>query len=93
MTMCFVKCESVKSLFVCWLFAGDFKCPIKEEIAITSGEWEVLGRHGSNVSLRSRCVDILHAMGRWYLGPHKSVHVVLVRLCSLRRADPATAWY
>lgn len=28
---------------------SDFKCPIKEEIAITSGEWEVLGRHGSNV--------------------------------------------
>uniref|UniRef100_A0A8B9TPK3 dipeptidyl-peptidase IV n=1 Tax=Anas platyrhynchos TaxID=8839 RepID=A0A8B9TPK3_ANAPL len=27
---------------------SDFKCPIKEEIAITSGEWEVLGRHGSN---------------------------------------------
>nr|XP_009943729.1 PREDICTED: dipeptidyl peptidase 8 isoform X4 [Opisthocomus hoazin] len=28
---------------------SDFKCPIKEEIAITSGEWEVLGRHGSNI--------------------------------------------
>uniref|UniRef100_A0A8C0HAU2 dipeptidyl-peptidase IV n=1 Tax=Chelonoidis abingdonii TaxID=106734 RepID=A0A8C0HAU2_CHEAB len=28
---------------------GDFKCPIKEELAITSGEWEVLGRHGSNI--------------------------------------------
>ncbi|XP_051827803.1 dipeptidyl peptidase 9 isoform X3 [Antechinus flavipes] len=25
----------------------DFKCPIKEEIALTSGEWEVLARHGS----------------------------------------------
>ncbi|XP_062439425.1 dipeptidyl peptidase 8 isoform X5 [Rhea pennata] len=40
---------------------SDFKCPIKEEIAITSGEWEVLGRHGSNVSLCSCCVDILKA--------------------------------
>uniref|UniRef100_A0A7M4DVQ6 dipeptidyl-peptidase IV n=1 Tax=Crocodylus porosus TaxID=8502 RepID=A0A7M4DVQ6_CROPO len=27
---------------------SDFKCPIKEELAVTSGEWEVLGRHGSN---------------------------------------------
>ncbi|GCC39931.1 hypothetical protein chiPu_0023736, partial [Chiloscyllium punctatum] len=27
--------------------ADDFKCPIKEEIALTSGEWEVLARHGS----------------------------------------------
>uniref|UniRef100_A0A8B9TMI0 dipeptidyl-peptidase IV n=1 Tax=Anas platyrhynchos TaxID=8839 RepID=A0A8B9TMI0_ANAPL len=35
---------------------GDFKCPIKEEIAITSGEWEVLGRHGSNVSICSCCM-------------------------------------
>ncbi|XP_063452797.1 dipeptidyl peptidase 8 isoform X9 [Pan paniscus] len=30
---------------------SDFKCPIKEEIAITSGEWEVLGRHGSNIQV------------------------------------------
>lgn len=52
-----VKCASVKSLF-----AGDFKCPIKEEIAITSGEWEVLGRHGSNVSLCFCCMVILQAV-------------------------------
>ncbi|XP_005990176.1 dipeptidyl peptidase 8 [Latimeria chalumnae] len=26
-----------------------FQCPIKEEVALTSGEWEVLGRHGSNI--------------------------------------------
>ncbi|XP_072889284.1 dipeptidyl peptidase 8-like isoform X2 [Hemitrygon akajei] len=25
----------------------DFKCPIKEELPLTSGDWEVLGRHGS----------------------------------------------
>ncbi|OXB70227.1 UNVERIFIED_CONTAM: hypothetical protein H355_004855, partial [Colinus virginianus] len=25
----------------------DFKCPIKEEVALTGGEWEVLARHGS----------------------------------------------
>lgn len=25
----------------------DFKCPIQEEVALTSGEWEVLARHGS----------------------------------------------
>ncbi|KAJ7311160.1 hypothetical protein JRQ81_006765 [Phrynocephalus forsythii] len=30
-------------------FVGDFLCPIKEEVPITSGDWEVLGRHGSNI--------------------------------------------
>ncbi|XP_043933383.1 dipeptidyl peptidase 8 [Protopterus annectens] len=29
--------------------SDDFKCPVKEELAVTSGEWEVLGRHGSNI--------------------------------------------
>ncbi|NXU63578.1 DPP9 peptidase, partial [Horornis vulcanius] len=29
----------------------DFKCPIKEEIALTAGEWEVLARHGSKVGV------------------------------------------
>ena len=29
--------------------AGDFKCAIKEEVTLTSGEWEVLARHGSKV--------------------------------------------
>uniref|UniRef100_A0A672V5J0 dipeptidyl-peptidase IV n=1 Tax=Strigops habroptila TaxID=2489341 RepID=A0A672V5J0_STRHB len=27
----------------------DFKCPIKEEVALTGGEWEVLARHGSKI--------------------------------------------
>ncbi|KAE8618444.1 hypothetical protein XENTR_v10009385 [Xenopus tropicalis] len=27
----------------------DFRCHIKEEVAVTSGEWEVLGRHGSTI--------------------------------------------
>nr|XP_012624691.1 dipeptidyl peptidase 9 isoform X3 [Microcebus murinus]XP_012624692.1 dipeptidyl peptidase 9 isoform X3 [Microcebus murinus]XP_020139416.1 dipeptidyl peptidase 9 isoform X3 [Microcebus murinus] len=27
----------------------EFKCPIAEEIALTSGEWEVLARHGSKI--------------------------------------------
>ncbi|XP_004865777.1 dipeptidyl peptidase 9 isoform X2 [Heterocephalus glaber] len=27
----------------------EFKCPIKEETALTSGEWEVLARHGSKI--------------------------------------------
>ncbi|XP_068393324.1 dipeptidyl peptidase 9 isoform X2 [Eschrichtius robustus] len=27
----------------------EFKCPIKEEITLTSGEWEVLARHGSKI--------------------------------------------
>uniref|UniRef100_A0A8C9JJN3 dipeptidyl-peptidase IV n=1 Tax=Panthera tigris altaica TaxID=74533 RepID=A0A8C9JJN3_PANTA len=31
------------------LLADEFKCPIKEEIALTSGEWEVLARHGSKI--------------------------------------------
>ncbi|XP_019751885.1 dipeptidyl peptidase 9 isoform X4 [Hippocampus comes] len=28
---------------------GQFKCAIKEEVALTSGEWEVLARHGSKI--------------------------------------------
>lgn len=31
--------------------ADDFKCPIKEEVALTAGEWEVLARHGSKVGV------------------------------------------
>uniref|UniRef100_A0AAQ5X0F6 dipeptidyl-peptidase IV n=1 Tax=Amphiprion ocellaris TaxID=80972 RepID=A0AAQ5X0F6_AMPOC len=31
------------------LSAGDFKCAIKEEVTLTSGEWEVLARHGSKI--------------------------------------------
>uniref|UniRef100_A0A673HD73 dipeptidyl-peptidase IV n=1 Tax=Sinocyclocheilus rhinocerous TaxID=307959 RepID=A0A673HD73_9TELE len=27
----------------------DFKCPIEEEVTLTSGEWEVLARHGSKI--------------------------------------------
>uniref|UniRef100_A0A7N8YC47 dipeptidyl-peptidase IV n=1 Tax=Mastacembelus armatus TaxID=205130 RepID=A0A7N8YC47_9TELE len=27
----------------------DFKCPVKEEVAITSGEWEVLANHGAKI--------------------------------------------
>ncbi|XP_062452148.1 dipeptidyl peptidase 9 isoform X2 [Rhea pennata] len=27
----------------------DFKCPIKEEVALTCGDWEVLARHGSKI--------------------------------------------
>ncbi|KAJ7308324.1 hypothetical protein JRQ81_008859 [Phrynocephalus forsythii] len=28
---------------------GDFRCPIKEEVPLTSGEWEVLARHGYKI--------------------------------------------
>ncbi|XP_028672429.1 dipeptidyl peptidase 9 [Erpetoichthys calabaricus] len=28
---------------------GDFTCPIKDELALTIGEWEVLARHGSKI--------------------------------------------
>lgn len=31
--------------------ADDFKCPVKEEVALTAGEWEVLARHGSKVGV------------------------------------------
>ncbi|ETE59655.1 Dipeptidyl peptidase 9, partial [Ophiophagus hannah] len=31
------------------VFSGDFKCPLKEEVALTSGEWEVLARHGYKI--------------------------------------------
>uniref|UniRef100_H9GKV8 Dipeptidyl peptidase 9 n=1 Tax=Anolis carolinensis TaxID=28377 RepID=H9GKV8_ANOCA len=28
---------------------SDFKCPLKEEVALTNGEWEVLARHGYKI--------------------------------------------
>uniref|UniRef100_A0A8C6XGW1 dipeptidyl-peptidase IV n=1 Tax=Naja naja TaxID=35670 RepID=A0A8C6XGW1_NAJNA len=31
------------------LLVGDFLCHVKEELPLTSGEWEVLGRHGSDI--------------------------------------------
>lgn len=40
-------------LFSCLL--DDFKCPIKEEVALTGGEWEVLARHGSKVVVIFSC--------------------------------------
>lgn len=37
-------------LLISWSgFIGDFKCAVKEEVTLTSGEWEVLARHGSKV--------------------------------------------
>lgn len=41
---------SVKFLSCLCIFVDDFKCPVKEEVPITSGEWEVLARHGSKVT-------------------------------------------
>uniref|UniRef100_A0A8C7PW32 dipeptidyl-peptidase IV n=1 Tax=Oncorhynchus mykiss TaxID=8022 RepID=A0A8C7PW32_ONCMY len=32
-----------------FLPSSDFKCAIKEEVTLTSGEWEVLARHGSKI--------------------------------------------
>uniref|UniRef100_G3T355 dipeptidyl-peptidase IV n=1 Tax=Loxodonta africana TaxID=9785 RepID=G3T355_LOXAF len=53
----------------------EFKCPIKEEIALTSGEWEVLARHGSKVDSprpsRHPCVHIhTHSPTCTYLQVH-----------------------
>lgn len=31
------------------LSSDDFKCPVKEEVTVTSGEWEVLANHGAKV--------------------------------------------
>ncbi|XP_023673029.1 dipeptidyl peptidase 8-like isoform X1 [Paramormyrops kingsleyae] len=31
--------------------AGDFLCPVKQQVALTWGDWEVLGRHGSNITV------------------------------------------
>lgn len=39
----------------------DFKCQIKEEVTITSGEWEVLARHGSKVSCMLTANTILYS--------------------------------
>uniref|UniRef100_A0A669E5K3 dipeptidyl-peptidase IV n=1 Tax=Oreochromis niloticus TaxID=8128 RepID=A0A669E5K3_ORENI len=31
------------------LSSDDFKCPVKEEVMVTSGEWEVLANHGAKI--------------------------------------------
>lgn len=57
---CFWVCNIVLLLFLpchshdlCDTFAplssDDFKCPVKEEVMVTSGEWEVLANHGAKV--------------------------------------------
>lgn len=46
-----LSCGEGSNLCSCSLFVDDFKCPIKEEIALTGGEWEVLARHGSKVGV------------------------------------------
>ncbi|MGH0188430.1 UNVERIFIED_CONTAM: hypothetical protein FKN15_029795 [Acipenser sinensis] len=40
----------------------DFRCPIKEELALTSGNWEVLGRHGSNISV-NEATNVVYFQG------------------------------
>uniref|UniRef100_A0A8C6PVH3 dipeptidyl-peptidase IV n=1 Tax=Nothobranchius furzeri TaxID=105023 RepID=A0A8C6PVH3_NOTFU len=32
-----------------WTSPYDFKCPVKEEVMVTSGEWEVLANHGAKI--------------------------------------------
>lgn len=47
--------------------SGDFLCPVKEQVALTWGDWEVLGRHGSNVSVApsSGCSSCESALQEW----------------------------
>lgn len=46
----YLACPLIACLTSLLSFLTDeFKCPIKEEVALTSGEWEVLSRHGSKV--------------------------------------------
>ena len=60
------------------ILPDEFKCPIKEEIALTSGEWEVLARHGSKVPE----------------SPHTPVHIHVPRHAHmvLTRPDPGSLW-
>lgn len=45
-----IKVVKISSLIsMVFSSAGDFKCAVKEEVTLTSGEWEVLARHGSKV--------------------------------------------
>lgn len=49
------------------LLPDEFKCPVKEETALTSGEWEVLARHGSKVP-ESPCT-LVHTCAQTRSGP------------------------
>lgn len=52
---------NVLYIMLLFMFLDDFKCPVKEEVTVTSGEWEVLARHGSKVSRMPS--DALRAYG------------------------------
>ena len=60
------------------ILPDEFKCPIKEEIALTSGEWEVLARHGSKVPE----------------SPYTPVHIPVHRHAhmALTPPDPESLW-
>lgn len=42
--------QQFKHDYIFFIPVDDFKCQIKEEVTVTSGDWEVLARHGSKVS-------------------------------------------
>ena len=59
--------------------SDDFKCPVKEEVTVTSGDWEVLANHGAKVKLIAALINhhkyssvlphvTLRCASRW---PHK----------------------
>lgn len=60
------------------ILPDEFKCPIKEEIALTSGEWEVLARHGSKVPESPHTPVHIHV--------HRHTHMVLTP------PDPGRLW-
>lgn len=60
------------------ILPDEFKCPIKEEIALTSGEWEVLARHGSKVPESPHTPVYIHV--------HRHTHTVLTP------SDPESLW-
>lgn len=53
----------------------EFKCPIKEEVALTSGEWEVLARHGSKVPEFLQPLPHAHA----HAGRHMRTRALCIR--------------
>lgn len=61
------------------ILPDEFKCPIKEEIALTSGEWEVLARHGSKVPESPHTPVYIHV--------HRHTHTVLTP------SDPETCGF
>lgn len=72
------------------LTPDDFKCPVKEEVTITSGEWEVLANHGAKVKCCPKIclltLNCIQSRTNYLLKSlvSKTTNLLLLCVCSVR---------